>query len=399
MNVFQLSPSWLHRLRLKFFLLTHAMDGSVDFVSILYRIYLNHNKVIHFRNGHPVYSLSTPALFTKPAAHFISRALYRTIQNRNLPNMMSFAVNDVCNAVCEHCSFFQAVEEPHRPTVTLAQAQQIIREAQELGVSVINFVGGEPLMRPDLPDIIRSVDQDLSTTILFTNGWQLGDRARELKRSGLDSIYVSLDAANPEDHDRIRQKPGLFQRAIAGIQQAKRLGFSVGISTTMTPDSYAAGELDRMVELAKAIGVHEVLVFDAMPTGRYGDRHDLVNQPDWVEAMIQSARPYNQRSDYPGVIFYAYGTSHRSVGCACGTSYFYISPYGDMMSCDFNHAKFGNVLQEPLWKVWQHLTTLPDFCQAKWGGCKIKDAEFRQKETVCANPTVLVGNHDHTPLS
>lgn len=361
---------------------TKALNCSVDFTSILYRIYLNHNKIVHFRDGYPVYSLSTPALFSKPAANFISRSLYRTVQNRNLPNMMSFAVNDVCNATCEHCSFFTAVEEPDRAVLTLPQAQKLIQEAQELGVSMINFVGGEPLMREDLPEIIRSVDKDFSTTVLFTNGWHLEERAKELRQAGLDSIYISIDAADPQQHDEFRGKPGLFQQALKGIQRAKKLGFSIGLSATVTPESYADGELDRIVELAKEIGVHEVLVFDALPTGRYKDRQDLVFNSDWVEEMICAAKPYNQNASYPGVIFFAYGTSHRSVGCSCGTSYFYISPYGDMMSCDFNHAKFGNVTEEPLWRVWERLTNLPEFCQAKWGGCKIKDADFRQKEVI-----------------
>lgn len=378
--------NWLKEWRLKAFLITHGMDCSVDFISTLYKIYLNHDKIIHFRDGHPVYSLSTPALFSKPAANFISRALYRTIQNRNLPNLMSFAVNDVCNSNCEHCSFFAGVEDYNRSLLSLTQAQRLIREAQELGVSVINFVGGEPLMREDLPEIIYAVDKDWSTTIMFTNGWELATRAKELRQSGLDGIYVSLDAAEADKHDQFRGKSGLFERAIQGIQVAKKLGFSVGISTTMTPESYATGELTRLIELGKEIGVHEVLVFDAMPSGRYSDRQDLLSSSEWVEEMIQSAKPYNRRSDYPGIIFYAYGMSHRSVGCVCGTSYFYISPYGDLMSCDFNHACFGNILEEPLWKLWQKLSTMPEFCQAKWGGCKIKDPEFRQKE-------VVVGSH------
>ena len=370
------------RLRLRGFLATKALDYGVDFVRILYRIYLNHDKVIHFRNGYPVYSLSTPAVFSKPASNFIARTLYRGVQNKNLPNLMSFAVNDVCNATCAHCSFFTAVEEADRLTLNLGQAKKLIRDAQELGVSVINFVGGEPLLRPDLPDIIRSVDKDFSTTILFTNGWHLEVRAAELKRAGLDSIYVSIDAADSHRHDTFRGKPGLFKRALAGVQKAKKLGFSLGISTTMTPKAYAQGELRRIIELGKSIGVHEVLVFDALPTGRYKHRQDLVDNADWVEEMIQSAVKYNQNPNYPGVVFFAYFTSHRSVGCGCGTSYFYVSPYGDIMSCDFNHAKFGNVSEEPLWKIWHRLTTLPEFCQAKWGGCKIKDSEFRQKENV-----------------
>ncbi len=374
--------TFLTNLRLKWFLATSALDYSTDFVKILYQIYLNHNKIIHFRNGYPIYSLSTPALFSKPAANFISRALYRTIQNKNLPNMMSFAVNDVCNATCEHCSFFTAVEEDGRNVLTLEQAQKLIKEAQALGVSVINFVGGEPLLREDLPEIIRAVNKDFSTTILFTNGWHLEEKAPELKKAGLDSIYVSLDAADPEIHDTFRRKPGLFKKALQGIKKAKKLGFSLGISTTITPEAYQKGELDKIIELGKELGIHEVLVFDALPTGRYKNRQDLVDNPDWVEEMIQSAWQYNQNPHYPGVIFFAYFTSHRSVGCSCGTSYFYMSPYGDMMSCDFNHAKFGNILEEPLWKIWDRLTRLPEFCQAKWGGCKIKDSDFRQRETV-----------------
>ena len=376
-------------LRLRGFLATKALDYSVDFVKILYRIYLNHDKVIHFRNGYPVYSLSTPAVFSKPASNFIARTLYRGIQNKNLPNLMSLAVNDVCDATCGPCSFFTAVEEADRSPLALYQVQKLIKDAQELGVSVINFVGGEPLLRPDLPDLIRAVDKDFSTTILFTNGWRLEARAAELKRAGLDSIYVSIDAADDHRHDTFRGKPGLFKRALAGIKKAKKLGFSVGISTTMTPEGYDQGELDRIVELGKSIGVHEVLVFDALPTGRYKHREDLVDNTDWVEDMIQSAVKYNRNPDYPGVVFFAYFTSHRSVGCACGTSYFYVSPYGDIMSCDFNHAKFGNVLEEPLWKIWNRLTTLPDFCQAKWGGCKIKDSEFRQKESISSGEELI----------
>lgn len=374
--------SFLNGLRLRWFLATRSFGYGIDLIDILYRTYLNHNKIIHFRQGHPVYSVMTPALSSKPAANFLARALFRTIQNRNMPNLMSFAVNDVCNAGCEYCSFFSAVEERGREVLTLEQAAKLIADAQDLGVSVINFVGGEPLMRPDLPSIIESVDKDRATTLLFTNGWFLEERVRELKRAGLDSVMVNINAATAEQHDQRHHTPGGFSRAIQGIRQAKKLGFSTGFAVTMTPDRYQDGELDRIIELARDVGVHEVFVFDAMPTGRYQDRTDLLDNSDWTEAMIQSAVRYNRDPTYPGVTFQAYFISHRSVGCACGTSYFYVSPYGDVMSCDFNHAAFGNVLDEPLWKVWQRLSTLPEFCQAKWGGCKIQDSDSRQLETV-----------------
>ena len=100
-----------HKLRLKWFLATKALSFSSAFTERLYKIYLNHSKVIHFRDGHPVFSLSTPALYSKPAANMMARTLYRGIQNKNMPNLMSFAVTDVCNAHCGHCSFYEGIAD------------------------------------------------------------------------------------------------------------------------------------------------------------------------------------------------------------------------------------------------------------------------------------------------
>lgn len=298
---------------------------------------------------------------------------------------MSFAINDDCNAACKHCSFFEGVHEKDRTVMNTEQAKKVIADAQELGVSIINIVGGEPTLRTDLPHILRSVDKDLSTVIMFTNGSVLADKAAELKKAGLDGVYVSIDSADPKKHDAFRRCPGLYDKAMKGLEAAKETGLTVGISVCITPESFEDGELERMIEMGKKLGVHEVIVFDAMPTGRYTFRKDLIDNNEWVEKMIQSVKKYNEDDTYPGILVYAYATSFRSVGCACGTSYFYISPYGDMMSCDFNHAKFGNVLTTPLYKVWGDLTSKPEFNCSKWGGCKIKDSEFRKKDTVCAN--------------
>lgn len=372
----------LQALRFRWFLARESMGFASTLFETTYRVYLNHSKVIHYRDGRPVYSLSTPALFSGASANMIARTLYRTIQNRNIPNMMSLAVNDVCNASCEHCSFFQGVEDTTRTVMTTAQMGKVIHDAQELGISVLNLVGGEPLLRRDLPEIIRCVDRVRTTTVLFTNGTLLAERAASLRKAGLDSIYVSLDAADAETHDRFRGKPGLFDQAVRGIDRAIRLGFSVGIASTMTPESFRRGEMDRIIELGRHLGVHEILLFDAMPSGRYAGRSDLVDDQGWVEEMIQGVAPYNDDRSYPGVLVWAYAAGFRSAGCACGTSYFYVSPYGDVMSCDFNHAVFGNALTTPLWQVWEAMTSREEFREATWGGCKVKNSRFLESDAV-----------------
>lgn len=372
----------LNKLRVQWFVITRMLQYSSDFLDRVYKIYLNHSKVIHFRNGYPVYSLSTPALYSKPQANFFARQLYKTLSSKNLPNLMSFAVTDQCNADCEHCSFFDGVANDKREVLTLAQAQKLIGDAQELGVSVINFTGGEPLLRQDLPDIIRSVDKDLSSTILFTNGWFLADRVRELHKAGLDGVYVSIDSSDPQKHDAFRRKPGLFDRALKGIREAKAVGLSTGISCCITPESFQSGELTRIIEWARMTGVHEVLVYDAVPTGRMRQRKDLVGSARWVEDLITSVKPYNEDVRYPGILVYAYTTSHRGLGCSCGVNYVYVTPYGDVCPCDFNHMIFGNILKTPLYSIWDKITSLNDFRSSKWGDCKLKDPAWQNKDTV-----------------
>jgi hypothetical protein len=55
------------------------------------------------------------------------------------------------------------------------------------------------------------------------------------------------------------------------------------------------------------------------------------------------------------------------------------------MSCDFNHAKFGNALERPLYQIWDEMSSHPDFQQAKWGGCKIKSSDFLEREMVATH--------------
>jgi MoaA/NifB/PqqE/SkfB family radical SAM enzyme len=387
----------LERLRgalpFRWYLARHGLGYSAAFLEMAYRIYVNHDKVIHIRDGYPVRSLSTPAAFSRPSANMLARLLFGTIQNRNLPNMLSLAVNDECDARCPHCSFFGAVADRRRTPLTTAQMTRVIGEAQALGVSVLNLVGGEPLLRDDLPALLGAVDKSLTTTIVFTNGSHLAERVVELRRAGLDSVYVSLDDADAAAHDAFRGVPGLHAQALAGVERAKRAGLSVGLSCTITPESFAAGALPRLVELGRRIGVHEVLVFDAMPTGRYRGRTDLVDNEGWVEEMIQSVAPFNADRRYPGVLVWAYTAGHRAVGCACGTSYFYISPYGDVMPCDFNHAAFGNVLERPLYQLWDELTSRDEYHQSKWGGCKVKDSAYRALPSVATGPARSAAGH------
>lgn len=110
--------------------------------------------------------------------------------------------------------------------MTLNQLKQAIFDVQKLGVSVIGFAGGEPLLRNDLEDIIAAVDDERSMPIMFTTGYQLTiERVRRLKEAGLEIPVISLDHYQAEKHDEGRRRKGIFEYALSAIRMFKEVPF------------------------------------------------------------------------------------------------------------------------------------------------------------------------------
>jgi cyclic pyranopterin phosphate synthase len=90
----------------------------------------------------------------------------------------------------------------------------------------LRLTGGEPLVRHDLPLLVRklAVVPGITDVALTTNGILLADQAQSLKAAGLHRLNISLDSLNPETFFRISRREGL-DRVLSGIAEAKRVGF------------------------------------------------------------------------------------------------------------------------------------------------------------------------------
>lgn len=366
-----------NNLRLRYNALTKSAGFFVHLNKDLYSMIGGHDKVIHWRDGQPVYSSFFLPGYSKVKAHHQAVRVIASMQNRVIPYMVDFALTDECNFDCEFCSFKSMKDK--RKEMSTEEIKDVIAQCQELGICVINFVGGEPLMRKDILEIIKSVDKNKSSTLMFTNGWFLEKYAHKLKKAGLDSVNVSIDSHIPEKHDSIKNKKGAFRKAVRGIVQAKKAGLTVGISCTVSKESLEDGSFLKLIELGKKLKVHEIIFWDLIPIGGLVDRKDLIDNTKWTEKIIKIANFYNQKYNYPGIFSYAYNRTPSSMGCSGGTNYFYITPYGDICPCDFNPLVLGNVLEKPLNLIWDDISKNPEFCRTSWNGCKVQDSKYRKK--------------------
>jgi cyclic pyranopterin phosphate synthase len=116
---------------------------------------------------------------------------------------------------------------PRQDLLSFEETARAVTLFTGLGVEKVRLTGGEPLLRRDLPDLVRLLSQDsrLSEVALTTNGLLLEAQAKALKEAGLSRITVSLDTLKPERFREISRRDGLSD-VLSGITAARSAGFS-----------------------------------------------------------------------------------------------------------------------------------------------------------------------------
>jgi len=151
-------------------------------------------------------------------------------------NYLRISVTDRCNLRCIYCMPLKGVPQmPHSELLSYEEIQTVVRAAAELGVSKIRLTGGEPLVRSELPKLVRMLSQieGIEELSLTTNGVFLKRYALELKQAGLSRVNVSLDTLKP-DKFRYITRLGELKTVLDGIEAAKEAGFEpVKINTVV----------------------------------------------------------------------------------------------------------------------------------------------------------------------
>ena len=334
-------------------------------------------KPIIRRDDHLIYTSYQPPVPTKASMKLLGNHLSLVFEGHPQPTVCTLQVTTRCQANCIHCSAARH-KRTGEPEMTTADWKRIIRESEQLGSVSIVFTGGEPLLRPDIFELIDWVDKDEAVALMFCNGILLNqENVDKLAKAGLWAIHVSVDSPIATVHDEMRRVPGCFDKAIDGIKRCKDAGMMVGISTYATPERLRNGQVIEMIELAKTIGADEITIFDVVPTGRllHEDRKHLLTDED-KEELCRIEEKYNEGHGLPSVITQAHVNGPTGNGCYAGWCQFYITAYGEMTPCDFTPLGFGNVREESVETVWSRMAHHEGYCGHK-NSCRMQDQHFR----------------------
>ena len=166
------------------------------------------------------------------------------------------AITQECNLRCPYChrEGEEKNEQDSVTEMTIDEIVRIVRIAVGLGISKVKLTGGEPLMRKDIPEIVRGMAsvQGLKDLSMTTNGTLLASLAKDLHVSGLMRVNVNLPTLNPEVYTELTG--GRLEDVLGGVKAAVDVGFYPVKLNMLVLKGVNDDAVLEMIEFAKGSG-------------------------------------------------------------------------------------------------------------------------------------------------
>jgi GTP 3',8-cyclase len=185
---------------------------------------------------------------------------------------LRLSVTDRCNLRCQYC---MPEEEyawlPRDTLLTFEEINVLVSIFTEFGVDRVRLTGGEPLLRRDLPTLIRMIGQHarIQDIALTTNGILLDEQAQALFDAGLHRVTVSLDTLKPDRFKALTRRE-TFDRVLEGINVVEKVGFTGLKIDTVAMKGFNDDELVDLIEYGKSVKA-EVRFIEYMDVGGAND--------------------------------------------------------------------------------------------------------------------------------
>ena len=213
----------------------------------------------------------------------------RDVYQRPLRNLR-ISVTDRCNLRCAYCMPEEEyVWLPREQILHFEEVSTLADVFMDLGVDKIRLTGGEPLLRRDLPELIRllAAKPRLRDLALTTNGVLLGEQARSLRASGLHRVTVSLDTLRAERFTALTRRANHAQ-VLEGIAALAPAGFTGTKLDTVVMREVNEDELADLIELGRTVPA-EVRFIEYMDVGgaTRWSMDKVVSRAEMLEALAR----------------------------------------------------------------------------------------------------------------
>lgn len=287
------------------------------------------------------------------------------------PGHPVWEVTSACNLKCIHCHATSGKPDPHE--LSTDEGKHFIDQlAQMQEFRTLIFTGGEPLVRNDIFELLKHSQAAGFVNIIATNGTLIDEEmAWKLKEHGVACNAISLDAADPDVHNFIRNKPDAYDLTIRAMEATKKAGILLQINTTAM--EYNIPYLNDLIDFVEDQGAGIMLMYQLVAVGR-GEKIKnatlkksanqklselIAAKQKEVKTIIEPVAgpqywPYlleKKRMNKDWMLKWAGKVFH---GCAAGRGFVYIKANGDVWPCPFVEISGGNVRNESFRSIYEN---------------------------------------------
>lgn len=171
---------------------------------------------------------------------------------REITNLRISLTQD-CNLRCFYCHREGEDQAIENTSLELDEVKRLLETASELGVYKVKYSGGEPLLHPEIENIVEYSSNLMDDVSLTTNGVLLGQKANTLSEAGLDRVNVSLDADNQQTYKKITDESKLYE-VKRGIKRANEVGLYPVKINMLLMKGLNDDSIEEMINLASETG-------------------------------------------------------------------------------------------------------------------------------------------------
>jgi MoaA/NifB/PqqE/SkfB family radical SAM enzyme len=278
--------------------------------------------------------------------------------------MVIWELTRYCNLACLHCCTDSDPNVTRSNDLPFAAIWHAIGEMLDAGVREFFFSGGEPMSRPDFPDIIEAVDSDRADAFVNTNGYHLTPAlAHRLVTTALRRVTISIDGADRDTHALFRGKPSSYDRAVSAVRASLGAGLPVRVSHVVGAPNLPG--VEQFVRTMMDLGVDNLVINTVFPTGRAARYPHLYLTEAQVADLEQRLVTLREECRDAGVrLDFSMGESEADdmpTGCPAGRQVLYIGPDGAVSGCSWlaklDPARFtvGNLHRQSFASMSDHL--------------------------------------------
>ena len=260
-------------------------------------------------------------------------------------------ITDKCNLLCKHCYNNSCIKKENA-YLSKTDFKTILEHASHCGINSIAISGGEPLLNPDLLDILRLTAKKGFLCRIITNGTLVDYSLLHMIPPNI-SFQISLDGSSAETHELLTNVSGSFIATCAAIDKLNEVGTPFSIKTIISP--YNCSDLHNLVDFAIVHKAKGISFSFLQPIGRALNNQDLFLQsPALVQLYLDTLLPLFE--EYRGFVS---GPKIQNTRCPllCANDTdekkFVVSPridvYGNVYPCAMFVSKrfsLGNILQD-----------------------------------------------------